>query len=70
LHRQYNYATGYSHTHGDRRTYRNRNTADTRLSDDEGKMICTISQGFFPELTEEQEAMLSVFPAITEDDWS
>ena len=45
-------------------------TADTRLSDDEGKMICTISQGFFPELTEEQEAMLSVFPAITEDDWS
>ena len=45
-------------------------TADTRLSDDEGKMICTITQGFFPELTEEQEAMLSVFPAITEDDWS
>ncbi len=45
-------------------------TADTRLSDDKGKMICTISQGFFPELTEEQEAMLSVFPAITEDDWS
>ena len=45
-------------------------TEEMQLVDDEGKMICAISQGFFPELTEEQEAMLSVFPAITEDDWS
>ena len=45
-------------------------TEEMQLVDDEGKMICAITQGFFPELTEEQEAMLSVFPAITEDDWS
>jgi len=33
-------------------------------------MVCTVTQGLFPELTEGQEAMLSVFPAITVDDWS
>jgi cyclophilin family peptidyl-prolyl cis-trans isomerase/protein-disulfide isomerase/predicted small lipoprotein YifL len=43
--------------------------AESQLIDDEGRMICTVTQGFFPELTEEQTAMLSVFPAITEEDW-
>jgi len=45
-------------------------TPDTRLFDDQGKMICTVTQGLFPPLTEAQTAMLSVFPGITAEDWS
>jgi len=45
-------------------------TPDTRLYDDEGKMICTIYQGLFPPLTDSQIATLSIFPPITDEDWS
>lgn len=43
---------------------------DTRLFDENGKMICTIYEGFFPKLTDEQAASLEVFPEITDADWS
>ena len=43
---------------------------DMRLFDEKGKMICTIYEGFFPKLTEEQAATLAVFPEITDEDWS
>jgi len=43
---------------------------DTRLFDEDGKMICTIYEGFFPALTEEQAKTLEVFPEITDADWS
>jgi len=43
---------------------------DTRLFDENGKMICTIYEGFFPALTEEQVNALEVFPEITDADWS
>jgi len=45
-------------------------TGETQLVDDKGKMVCTVTQGFFPELTENQIAMLSVFPAVSDEDWS
>ena len=45
-------------------------TVDTRLFDETNKMICTLNGGLFPELTEEQSAMLSVFTPVSEDDWS
>ena len=45
-------------------------TPDTRLFDENNRMICTIYPGFFPELTPEQEAMLSVFPAVNDNDWA
>lgn len=43
---------------------------DLTLYDDNNKMVCTIYEGFFPELTAEQEASLAVFPEIGEEDWS
>ncbi len=43
---------------------------DTRLFDESGKMICTIYEGFFPALTEEQAKTLEVFPEISDADWS
>ena len=43
---------------------------DTRLFDENGKMICSIYEGFFPALTEEQAKTLEVFPEITDADWS
>ncbi len=43
---------------------------DARLFDENGKMICTIYEGFFPALTEEQAQSLEVFPEITDADWS
>jgi len=43
---------------------------DTRLFDEDGKMICTIYEGFFPALTEEQAKTLEVFPEISDADWS
>lgn len=45
-------------------------TIDTRLTDDDGSMVCTIVPPLFSELTAEQEAQLAVFPAVTEDDWT
>lgn len=44
-------------------------TVDTRLFDEDNKMICTIYTGLFPALTSEQEAMLAVFPKVGESDW-
>jgi len=43
---------------------------DTRLFDENGRMICTIYEGFFPALTEEQVNALKVFPEITDSDWT
>ncbi|MGB4596267.1 MAG: peptidylprolyl isomerase [Anaerolineaceae bacterium] len=45
-------------------------TVDTRLFDETNKMICTLYTGLFPELTAEQSAMLSVFPEVSDTDWS
>ena len=45
-------------------------TIDTRLTDDDGSMVCTIVPPLFSELTAEQEAQLAVFPAVMEDDWT
>jgi cyclophilin family peptidyl-prolyl cis-trans isomerase/protein-disulfide isomerase len=45
-------------------------TADTRLTDDDGKMVCTIVEPLFSELTPEQEAQLAVFPPVSEEDWT
>ncbi len=42
---------------------------DLTLFDEDNRMICNIYEGFFPPLTEEQSAMLEVFPEITEEDW-
>lgn len=44
-------------------------TADTRLIGDDGKMVCTIVEPLFSELTPEQEAQLAVFPPVSEADW-
>ncbi len=44
-------------------------TPDTRLFDDAGKMICTPSEPFFPELTAEQKDQLAMFPEISDADW-
>ena len=43
-------------------------TADTRLTGDDGNMVCTIVGPLFGELTPEQEAQLAVFPAVSADD--
>lgn len=45
-------------------------TVDTRLFDETNKMICTLYTGLFPELTAEQSAALSVFPPVSDTDWS
>lgn len=45
-------------------------TPDTRLSDDEGLMICTPMQPFFPELTQEEKDQLAIFPEVTSADWT
>jgi len=45
-------------------------TADTRLTGDDGKMVCSIVEPLFGELTPEQEAQLAVFPPVSEDDWT
>lgn len=45
-------------------------TADTRLTGDDGKMVCTIVPALFSELTPEQEAQLAVFPPVSEEDWT
>ncbi len=44
-------------------------TPDIRLFDDAGKMICTPSEPFFPELTAEQKDQLAMFPEISDADW-
>ena len=43
-------------------------TADTRLTDDDGNMVCTIVKPLFSPLTEEQEAQLAVFPPVSDED--
>jgi len=45
-------------------------TADTRLTGDDGKMVCSIVEPLFGELTPEQEAQLAVFPPVSEEDWT
>ena len=45
-------------------------TADTRLTGDDGKMVCTIVEPLFSELTPEQEAQLAVFPPVSDADWT
>ncbi len=45
-------------------------TADTRLTGDDGNMVCTIVEPLFGELTPEQEAQLAVFPPVSEEDWT
>lgn len=45
-------------------------TADTRLTGDDGKMVCSIVEPLFSELTPEQEAQLAVFPPVSEEDWT
>jgi len=45
-------------------------TADTRLTGDDGKMVCSIVEPLFGELTPEHEAQLAVFPPVSEDDWT
>lgn len=38
--------------------------------DADGKMVCTVEGVLFPELTPEQEEQISVFPAVSDEDWS
>ncbi len=45
-------------------------TADTRLTGDDGNMVCTIVEPLFSELTPEQEAQLAVFPPVSDEDWA
>ena len=45
-------------------------TADTRLTGDDGNMVCTIVEPLFSELTPEQAAQLAVFPPVSEADWT
>ena len=45
-------------------------TADTRLTGDDGKMVCSIVEPLFSELTPEEEAQLAVFPPVSEEDWT
>jgi len=45
-------------------------TADTRLTGDDGNMVCTIVEPLFGELTAEQEAYLALFPEVSDEDWS
>lgn len=45
-------------------------TQDTRLMDDQGKMICTIYPAMFAgELSEQEKALVKDVPAITDADW-
>jgi cyclophilin family peptidyl-prolyl cis-trans isomerase/protein-disulfide isomerase/predicted small secreted protein len=45
-------------------------TQDTRLKDDQGKMICTIYPAMFSgELSDQEKAIVKDIPAITEADW-
>lgn len=45
-------------------------TQDTRLKDDQGKMICTIYPAMFSgELSEQDKAFIKDIPAITDADW-
>ncbi len=45
-------------------------TQDTRLKDDQGKMICTVYPAMFSgEMSEQEKALVKDVPAITEDDW-
>ena len=45
-------------------------TQDTRLKDDQGKMICTIYPAMFSgEMTDQEKAAVKDIPAITEADW-
>ena len=45
-------------------------TADTRLTGDDGNMVCTIVEPLFSELTPEQAAQLAVFPPVSDEDWT
>lgn len=45
-------------------------TVDTRLTGDDGNMVCTIVEPLFSELTPEEEAQLAVFPPVSEEDWT
>ncbi len=45
-------------------------TVDTRLTGDDGNMVCTIVEPLFSELTPEEEAQLAVFPPVSEADWT
>lgn len=45
-------------------------TPDTRLFDENNKMICTPYEPLFPELTADQIAQLAVFPDVSAADWS
>jgi len=40
------------------------------LLGEDGNMACTLYPGLFPELTAEQKEVLSVFPEISDSDWS
>ena len=45
-------------------------TQDTRLKDDQGKMICTVYPGMFSgELSDQEKALVKDIPAITDADW-
>ena len=44
-------------------------TEELPLVDEDGKMVCSLVGPLFPELTEEQEEQLAIFPAVTEEDW-
>jgi cyclophilin family peptidyl-prolyl cis-trans isomerase/protein-disulfide isomerase len=45
-------------------------TQDTRLKDDQGKMICTIYPAMFSgEMSDQEKAIVKDIPAITETDW-
>ena len=40
------------------------------IVDAEGKMVCSVEGALFPELTPEQEAQISVFPEVSDEEWS
>ncbi|HSN94461.1 MAG TPA: peptidylprolyl isomerase [Anaerolineaceae bacterium] len=45
-------------------------TQDSRLKDDQGRMICTVYPGMFSgELSDQEKAAIKDIPAITEADW-
>jgi len=45
-------------------------TQDTRLKDDQGKMICTVYPAMFSgELSEQEKALVKDIPAISDADW-
>ncbi len=45
-------------------------TEDLPLVDEDGRMICTIVEPLFTELTEEQKQQLAIFPAVSDEDFS